>query len=182
VGAKANDKPNKKTRATPAAMQAADFNSIYYRSALKDECAALAAMPPNSGRNNALNAAAFNLFQLVAGGGLDEKMVRDRLFAAAEACGLVAEDGEASVRATIESEGRAQPRRAPEHNGKHGGDGEYADDDDENDEVTTADADQQMQGIDWLWPGRFARGKFGLIAGLPDYGKGQIAAFIAAAV
>ena len=30
--------------------------------------------------------------------------------------------------------------------------------------------------------GRFARGKFGLIAGLPDMGKGQIAAFIAAAV
>src|SRR5262249_10858625 len=26
------------------------------------------------------------------------------------------------------------------------------------------------------------RGKFGLIAGLPDYGKGQIAAFIAAAI
>jgi hypothetical protein len=39
-----------------------------------------------------------------------------------------------------------------------------------------------MSGVDWLWPGRFARGKFGLIAGLPDMGKGQIAAFIAAAV
>jgi hypothetical protein len=77
--------------------------SIYYRSALKDECAALAAMPPNSGRNNALNTAAFNLFQLVTGGGLDEGVVHDRLFAAAEACGLVAEDGAASVRATIES-------------------------------------------------------------------------------
>jgi hypothetical protein len=39
-----------------------------------------------------------------------------------------------------------------------------------------------MCGVDWLWPGRFARGKFGLVAGLPDMGKGQIAAFIAAAV
>ena len=39
-----------------------------------------------------------------------------------------------------------------------------------------------MRGVDWLWPGRFARGKFGLIAGLPDMGKGQIAAFIAASV
>jgi hypothetical protein len=47
---------------------------------------------------------------------------------------------------------------------------------------TAAASDIKMQGIDWLWPGRFARGKFGLIAGLPDYGKGQIAAFIAAAV
>ena len=180
---KTNGKAKSKTKIEPKVDTEPD--SIYYRSALKDECAALAAMPPNSGRNNALNAAAFNLFQLVAGGGLDENMVRDRLFAAAEACGLVGEDGEASVRATIESgakAGRAQPRQAPEHNGKHGGDGERAHDDDENDEVTTADADQQMQGIDWLWPGRFARGKFALIAGLPDYGKGQIAAFIAAAV
>jgi putative DNA primase/helicase len=33
-----------------------------------------------------------------------------------------------------------------------------------------------------LWPDRFALGKIGLIAGLPDMGKGQIAAFIAAAV
>src|SRR5262249_58176023 len=47
--------------------------------------------------------------------------------------------------------------------------------------VAVAD-DLEMCGVDWLWPGRFARGKFGLIAGLPDMGKGQIAAFIAAAV
>jgi RecA-family ATPase len=39
-----------------------------------------------------------------------------------------------------------------------------------------------MSGIDWLWPGRFALGKISLIAGLPDMGKGQIAAFLAAAV
>jgi len=40
----------------------------------------------------------------------------------------------------------------------------------------------EIRGIEWLWPGRFALGKIGLIAGLPDYGKGQIAAFISAAV
>jgi RecA-family ATPase len=38
-----------------------------------------------------------------------------------------------------------------------------------------------MVGIDWFWPGRFALGKIGLIAGLPDKGKGQIAAFLTAA-
>jgi putative DNA primase/helicase len=48
--------------------------------------------------------------------------------------------------------------------------------------MSTTVADMEMCGVDWLWPGRFARGKFGLIAGLPDMGKGQIAAFIAAAV
>src|SRR5262249_54706709 len=58
-------------------------------------------------------------------------------------------------------------------------DGEQSDDDDL--AVAVAD-DLEMCGVDWLWPERFARGKFGLIAGLPDMGKGQIAAFIAAAV
>jgi putative DNA primase/helicase len=43
-------------------------------------------------------------------------------------------------------------------------------------------SDLEMCGVDWLWPGRFALGKIGLVAGLPDYGKGQIAAFLAAAV
>src|SRR5262249_21463177 len=56
-------------------------------------------------------------------------------------------------------------------------------DGDQNDALVTAEAaDLKMCGIDWLWPGRFARGKFGLIAGLPDMGKGQIAAFITAVV
>jgi DNA polymerase bacteriophage-type len=48
-------------------------------------------------------------------------------------------------------------------------------------EVMWAD-EQEMCGIDWLWAGRFALGKIGLIAGLPDMGKGQIAAFLAAVV
>jgi len=53
---------------------------------------------------------------------------------------------------------------------------------DEDTLVIATAADLEMCGVDWLWPGRFALGKFGLIAGLPDKGKGQIAAFIAAAV
>jgi RecA-family ATPase len=102
---------------------AANIDSIYYRSALRDECDALAAMPKDSGRNNALNRAAFNLFQLVASSALDENLVRERLFAAAEACGLVADDGAASVLATIESgarAGRQHPRQAPDHGGDQG--------------------------------------------------------------
>jgi putative DNA primase/helicase len=39
-----------------------------------------------------------------------------------------------------------------------------------------------MMGIRWLWPDRFAIGKLGIIAGLPDEGKGQVLAFIAAQV
>jgi hypothetical protein len=40
----------------------------------------------------------------------------------------------------------------------------------------------QMTAIQWIWPGRFAVGKLGLIAGLPDEGKGQIFCDIAARI
>jgi putative DNA primase/helicase len=39
---------------------------------------------------------------------------------------------------------------------------------------TLSVADIEMTGIEWLWPNRFAIGKLGIIAGLPDEGKGQI--------
>src|SRR5262249_23013206 len=64
-------------------------------------------------RNDVLNKAAFSLFQIVAGGALDEDLVRDELYSAAVLCGLVDDDGEAQARATIESgasAGRQQPR------------------------------------------------------------------------
>src|SRR5262249_42399375 len=52
------------------------------------------------------------------------------------------------------------------------------------DEVDELEFDESTDicGIDWLWPDRFAKGKIGLIAGLPDMGKGNIAAFICAAI
>src|SRR5262249_42283179 len=162
---------------------------IYGRTALRDECEKLAAMPKDSGRNNALNTAAFSVFQLVAGGELDEETdkVRDHLFAAAEKCGLVAEDGAASGRATIESgakAGRAPPRRAAEHKGGEQRDGRGGGHRGQDaDELVIIGADEEeICAVDWMWPDRFALGKFGLIAGMPDMGKGQIAAFIAAAV
>jgi hypothetical protein len=39
-----------------------------------------------------------------------------------------------------------------------------------------------IRGIDWIWPGRFAIGKLGLIVGLPDVGKGQALCDIAARI
>jgi hypothetical protein len=82
------------------------------RGALDDECKKVASAQPGK-RNNTLNTAAFNLFQLVASGELDEQDARDRLFEAAEICGLVADDGAPSVWGTINSgaaAGRQQPR------------------------------------------------------------------------
>jgi putative DNA primase/helicase len=40
----------------------------------------------------------------------------------------------------------------------------------------------KMEAIEWLWPNRFARGKVGLLVGLPEEGKGQILCYIAAQV
>jgi hypothetical protein len=40
----------------------------------------------------------------------------------------------------------------------------------------------KMRAIQWLWPDRFALGKLGLLVGLPDEGKGQILADMAARV
>jgi Bifunctional DNA primase/polymerase, N-terminal len=86
------------------------------RGALDDECKKVASAQPGT-RNDTLNKAAFNLFQLVASGELDEQDARDRLFEAAEICGLVTDDGAPSVWATINSgaaAGRQQPRpRSP---------------------------------------------------------------------
>jgi putative DNA primase/helicase len=48
--------------------------------------------------------------------------------------------------------------------------------------VSAKASSYKMTVIRWLWPDRFAIGKLGIIAGLPDKGKGQVLAFIAAQV
>jgi putative DNA primase/helicase len=40
-------------------------------------------------------------------------------------------------------------------------------------------SDVKMEAIDWLWPDRFALGKLGIIAGLPDEGKSTLLCYIA---
>jgi hypothetical protein len=90
---------------------------IWARTALEQECALVVAAPVGT-RNDTLNRAAFNLFQIVAGGALGEQEVGDRLFAAAEACGLVADDGALQVSATIKSgacAGFKNPRHRPHY-------------------------------------------------------------------
>jgi hypothetical protein len=63
----------------------------------------LARMTPNSGRNAALNGAAWTLGHWVAAGALDQHEVEDALYDAAECNGLVAEDGQRQCWATIRS-------------------------------------------------------------------------------
>jgi hypothetical protein len=87
----------------------------YCERALKRECDALAATRVGS-RNAALNAAAFNLGQLIGPGRLSESVVRSRLEDACNTNGLLA-DGVAKVKATINSglfAGMKTPRIVPD--------------------------------------------------------------------
>jgi hypothetical protein len=90
----------------------------YGAAALRYECEALAAMLPETGRNNALNRASFRLHQLEAGGELDGAEIDRQLFAAAEINGLTTDpnNGPRRVWATIASGRRAglqHPRSRP---------------------------------------------------------------------
>jgi hypothetical protein len=65
----------------------------------------VARMAPDSGRNNALNHAAWTLGHWVAAGALDQREVEDALYGAAERNGLVSDpkDGPRKTWATIRS-------------------------------------------------------------------------------
>src|SRR5262249_52520039 len=90
-------------------------SGAYGNAALSAEAAALAATLPGT-RNHALNRAAFVLFQLVAGGELDDQAVTRRLLDACRINGLVKDDGLPSVEKTISSGAKAglqYPRSRP---------------------------------------------------------------------
>jgi hypothetical protein len=73
----------------------------------------VARMAPDSGRNAALNGAAWTLGHWIAAGALDQAAVEDALYAAAEQNGLVANDGARQCWATIRSglsKGLLQPK------------------------------------------------------------------------
>ena len=80
--------------------------NAYGLAALDREIEAVAATLPGM-RNNALNSAAFRLFQLVAGGELDRAQVIERLIDACHRNGLIEGDGWRSVMTTIFSGARA---------------------------------------------------------------------------
>jgi hypothetical protein len=98
-------------------------DKVWARRALEEECAAVTAAPPGT-RNDRLNTAAFNLFQLVASGALDENDVISELYTAAILCGLVEDDGEEAAWKTIYSganAGRVRPRYRPTNSSSNGG-------------------------------------------------------------
>jgi hypothetical protein len=88
----------------------------YAEAALRAEVDAVASCTDGN-RNNQLNTSAFKLGTLVGAGELSEGEVIGALYDAAVACGLVDDDGQRAVMATINSglsEGIKHPREIPE--------------------------------------------------------------------
>ena len=75
----------------------------YARAALNSIAHKIASTPPNAGRNNELNNGALTMGHMVAAGWIGRATVEGRLFNAAITCGLVKDDGQRSVLATIKS-------------------------------------------------------------------------------
>jgi hypothetical protein len=87
----------------------------YARAALAHELALVAAAR-QPGRNNQLWESGRNLYNLVAAGALDEREVHQGLLAAAQRCGLLADEPRQTRRtlASARQVGLANPRRLPE--------------------------------------------------------------------
>lgn len=154
----------------------------------------LANMPPDSGRNSACNRVAHLLGGLVADPrhDLSVEYVVELLQAACERNRLVADDGQRSVDATIRSGLESGLTRA----------WSPADQDppppptriraSRNGTVPTPTStagleaermtDVENEALDWLWRGRFARGKATLLMGDPGLGKSLISHWLAAQV
>jgi hypothetical protein len=159
-----------------------------------DRCELLARLPRDSGRNNACNRTAHLLGGLVAEPlhALDEQWVVDWIFDACQSNQLVADDGERSVRATIQSglvSGLQRPWSPADQDPLLGtrkyerparpellhvvGDWQL-------DVVRMQDVEVEL--VDWLWRGRLARGKLTLLMGDPGLGKSLITHWLAARV
>ncbi len=99
------DEARPELRRMPTATRlgaATDINQRRGAASMGQVIASLQAVQPG-GRNDRLNAAAFTLGHWIAAGVLEQGAVEDALYAAAEANGLVADDGQRQTWATIRS-------------------------------------------------------------------------------
>lgn len=106
------DPPRPSPASRPRPCSAPSHPDAYAEAALRGEAEAVRSAPVGQ-RNHQLNVSSFRLGQLAAGGVLTEGDVLAAMLAAAEACGLLAEDGRAKCERTIRSgltAGVTQPR------------------------------------------------------------------------
>ena len=114
-----DERAEPRTGATPDPRQRA-----YLAEFLSNQAKSVAKAAPGR-RNSALYTGSLKCGSLVAGAGMDESEVIERLEQAAEACGLTDDDGEQQVHATICSglkNGQQDPRAVPDSSSGPGAD------------------------------------------------------------
>ena len=110
-------KPKPKPRTNGAAFSFRPGGAEPWAEAALDAEATEVAHATEGKRNHALNRAAFNLGQIVAGGYLDQGRVEAELRRAAAACGLEAHETERTIRSGLDA-GMATPRGPRERRAK----------------------------------------------------------------
>jgi putative DNA primase/helicase len=179
----------------------------YAIEALRANSTELANKTANSGRNTALNKAAYILGQMVGAGWIGKIDVENALLAASKKNGYEAKDGTSAVRKTLESglasgilnpttalpsmpildsvrqfakdmEGEFTRNKSGDVNADIANVGISAN----SDLIIYRVSDVESEAIRWLWPQRFALGKLTLVSGDPGLGKSQLMAFISAIV
>jgi len=130
----------------------------------------LAAMAPETGRNNRLNECAFRLGTMIARNWLVRAEVETQLLAACRANQLIVDTGQRAVEKTIAS-GIEAGLEKPHDN--LGAAPPQQPDSSTVLQLVSASAVKQ-QPISWLWKNRLARGKITLLGGDPGLGKSQI--------
>jgi hypothetical protein len=105
--------PSRTTQSTPVPVTPHMFPAGYGEAALKSEAATIAGASPGT-RNATLYKSAANLGELIASGVVDECVVTEALLSACDENDLIADDGLATVQATISSglkRGAQHPRQ-----------------------------------------------------------------------
>ena len=149
-------------------------------------CAAELEQSVHGNRNNTLNAVSYRLGRMAARGWVDDHLVLDALAGSAARCGLVDDDGDEAVRATIMSgldAGRTAPHPDLADRAAQAGNGVAAVDGHSPPTVpVTWDGDAEPNPPAWLVKDLIPLGAVGFLVGESRAGKSFLAVHLAAAL
>lgn len=157
-----------------------DARQLAYLDKVREENATQVAEAQRGGRNAALYLAALKCGSYVAGAGMDEEEVVERLMLAAVDCGLADDDGEQSALATIRSGfriGRNNPRAVPDQSAPTGYGNRR-----EIEWISLDDVEDAAPKWGWTYEGhgRMQVGALTLFGGRPGTGKSTAARYFTA--
>ncbi len=156
----------------------------YVNKAIKDECDKLGSMKPGD-RNDQLFKTSAALYELVAGGLVDESVVEVAIWNAAYRCDMQNDKdagGDKGIRGTIESgksNGMQNPRKMPESEQKPPPAPQPIE---SGKRIIVLASEIEPRSVEWLWPGRIPLGKLTTFAGNGGLGKTMVLTDIAAKI